>query len=58
MSKLIALLPILFMFSCDFKVEEDYYCSDSGFRYITLGSNLAPDFNKLGFPMRCEKTDK
>ena len=57
MSKLIALLPILFMFSCIEK-KEAYYCADNGFRYITLGSNLAPDFNKLGLPKRCEKLDK
>jgi len=36
------------------KREEAYYCSDSGFRYIKNFDAMAPDFNKLGLPKRCE----
>jgi len=56
MSKLILALPIVFMFSCS-ETKETYYCSDSGFRYIKFLNKMAPDFNKLGLPQRCEKND-
>ncbi len=56
MAKLIAFL-MLFTVSCEQK--ENHYCSDAGFRYIKHGiMSMAPDFNKLGLPMRCGKNDR
>ena len=58
MMKIIAMISaVLFLSGCELK--ESRFCAKNGFSYIMFSSwpyktAVAPDFNDLGLPKRCE----
>lgn len=59
---LLLLTTALLFASCGKINTEEKFCAENGFRYIEFKSwlsskGVAPDFNKLGLPARCDKID-
>jgi hypothetical protein len=54
--KALLILTSMTLISCNFD-KEIIYCAENGFQYVRTPSGMAPDFNKLGLPKRCEPNE-